>query len=76
MDGVRHDYEEAVKFDQIAALLATAIQGFASTRADINNNAVKEYNDAKGRTLEDILCVIGKARALAQTEAPLLTVPF
>jgi hypothetical protein len=76
MDGVRHDYEEAVNFDQIAALLATAIQGFASARADINKNTITQYNDAKGRTLEDILCVIGKARALAQIDAPLLTVPF
>jgi hypothetical protein len=60
---------ETVTFDQLARLLATAIQGSASTRPDLNNKAVNEYNDAKGRTLEDILAVIRKAKTLARESA-------
>jgi hypothetical protein len=49
-----------------AGMEGMCAQGSASTRADLNNNAVTEYNDAKGRTLEDILGVIRKAKEMAR----------
>jgi hypothetical protein len=64
------DKVEGIRFrdmENILGFLAAAIEKDAG---DVVPNfcTVSSYNDAKGRTLDDILAVIAKAKALASVE--------
>jgi hypothetical protein len=64
------DRVEGIRFrdmENILGFLAAAIEKDAG---DVVPNfcTVSRYNDAKGRTLDDILAVIVKARAIAMVE--------
>jgi hypothetical protein len=66
------DRVEGIRYRDMAGILGFLAAAIQVDAGDVlpNFQTIARYNNAAGRTLDDILAVIAKARALASNEAP------